>query len=376
MRGGTDTESVYSTNSNINNNRKEFEYDSLDMNNRSKLRDIYTNPALTTTGNNHGAMNRRNTAAKASGDPKDDYEVVNVADRHQFGRFANGHGHKYDNGADNDHYGTNNGHHKNDNVAEVYINNEYTEDGIWQGGNAVTGSESADEEAEPKNYEYSAAGERMLISISGDNESVYSNKILISVNNHDSGQSRGHHSKPNSPNAELYFDQDTLERSNFPERPMRGQEYRNDLADRNSRNKNIYKLKVSNNEEVSPNGTPVNSKQKNGGFYLFNDADRNSSPSHAGHVNGTPLRSLPGNGGLHRSSPSHSINNLNQHHPTVDKPSLPPKTRGMPKLPPKPMHNGNGGASPNTNTLPSSTGTPPRIGQRPLPPPPPPPPGN
>ena len=59
----TDTESVYSSNSTV---RKEFEYDSLDMNSRGKLRDIYTNPAINTAkvrGNNNRLDN------------KDDYEV-------------------------------------------------------------------------------------------------------------------------------------------------------------------------------------------------------------------------------------------------------------------------------------------------------------
>lgn len=342
---------MYSTNSN---NRKEFEYDSLDINNRAKLRDIYTNPAIA-TNNNAATKPRGNNKSKS-----DDYEVVNVSERPS----QNGSGH-FDN---SQRRNEDDGHQEN--VAGVYINNDYTDEGIWQGGGENGGDEVSGDEEEPKNYEYSAAGERMLISISGDNESVYSNKILISVNNHGSSSSHSpppphQNGKPLSNSGDMYFDPDTLERSNFG-RPQRGQEYRS-----NSTGKNIHKLRVSSNYDEEP---APSSRQK-GSFYLFNEGDRKelNNPQGSGHVNSTPLRSLPGNtsSGLQRSSQLQNSNNFNQQ--AIDRPSLPPKMRGMPKLPPKPIVQN---SLSNSNTSLASTGTPPRMGQRPLPPPPPPPPGN
>ena len=86
-------------------------------------------------------------------------QVVNVAER-SHAQFANNHMNRH---SGNYEAAVANGHHDDGNVAEVYINNEYNEENEVQ---AAMGDDSGDEE--PKSYEYSAAGERMLISISGD----------------------------------------------------------------------------------------------------------------------------------------------------------------------------------------------------------------
>lgn len=247
----SDSESLYSSNSTM---RKDFEYDSLDINSNCRLKDIYTNPNLTA----RSRIQQQNV-------DKGDYEVVGVRERR-------------------------------DNVAEVYVNNEY-DTGTLESG--ADGSEPG--------YEFSA-GERMMISISGDNESVYSNKLLISVN---SNQAPAKFFSP-----EPSFDPDTLER-----------------ATKNARTEfygSADSLEVHGSKK---DNTPETLTKSKSSFFLFRE------------VTGADQSNLASS-----SLPPYS-------NPALRKPSLPPKTRLTPKLPPKP--------SPGQNS---------RLGQRPLPPPPPPPP--
>ena len=222
----SDSESLYSSNSTI---RKEFEYDSLDINSNCRLKDLYTNPGLRTR--------------QSVPEDKDDYELVNVK-----GRDAR------------------------DNVAEVYVNNEY---------DASTLESGAGEDSDP-GYEYSA-GEKMMISISGDNESVYSNKLLISVNSS--------HVPSKFSSADVNFDPDTLERI------QKGEGH----GSKDSHDVSTVRLDSYAHE-------PATTKSS---FFLFRDSERRAS--------NPPLSSLP---------PYSS--------PAPRKPSLPPKTRSTPRLPPKP----------------------------------------
>lgn len=230
----SDSESLYSSNSTM---RKDFEYDSLDINSNCRLRDIYTNPNL---------FGRSRVQAEPE---KDDYEVVNV--KMKEGRRKN--------------------------VAEVYINNEYDASTL----------ESTGDHGE-QGYEYST-GEKMMISISGDNESVYSNKLLISVN---SNQVPSRFSS-----TALNFDPDTLERGGIRAPPKPGFYGSADSLETGSFKRNddqgITKSKSS--------------------FFLFRESQAER----------TGLTSLP---------PYSS--------PAQRKPILPPKTRITPKLPPKPSPGG------------------------------------
>ena len=245
----SDTESLYSTNSTM---RKDFEYDSLDINSNHRLRDIYTNPNL--------SSRTRTQPRTEYKDDKDDYELVNVK-----------------------------GKEGRKNVAEVYVNNEYD-------ASTLASEEEEEEEDEDSDqaFEYSA-GEKMMISISGDNESVYSNKLLISVNSNQAPSKFFSN--------DLNFDPDTLERAT---------------------SRHLQSTVSGAGAPTSPSNTNSNTSS----FYLFRD---------------------------HTSSAGSSLPPYST--PAPRKPTLPPKTRSTPRLPPKPTH-----------------GQTPRISQRPLPPPPPPPP--
>ena len=255
----SDSESLYSSNSTM---RKDFEYDSLDINSNCRHKDIYTNPGLVSRG-------RRGRQQEHG---RDDYEEVNVKER---------------------------------NVAEVYINKEYEASTMESGG---------DEDSEA-GYDFSA-GEKMMISIGGDNESVYSNKILISVN----GTQAVPPAKMFPADSTPAFDPDTLDRKEKKDEAVYGS--------------------VDSLETLTPRLPSAHVQEQDGhlreSFFLFPDdkKEKTSPPASSGSP----------------SFPPYST-------PAQRKPSLPPKTRLTPRLPPKPSH-----------------GQKSSIGQRPLPPPPPPPP--
>ena len=122
-----------------------------------------------------------------------------------------------------------------------------------------------------------------MISISGDNESVYSNKLLISVNSS--------HVPSKFSSADVNFDPDTLERI------QKGEGH----GSKDSHDVSTVRLDSYAHE-------PATTKSS---FFLFRDSERRAS--------NPPLSSLP---------PYSS--------PAPRKPSLPPKTRSTPRLPPKP----------------------------------------
>jgi hypothetical protein len=309
----SDSESLYSSQSTM---RRDFEYDSLDINSNCRYKDIYTNPNMaakrTRAGDSEshtgGKAAYRNQPTNHNSTDRDDYEIVNVKSKEAAAVSTSG--------------------GSRENVAEMYVNKEY--DASTLGSSA----EEEEEEEEEPGYEYSA-GEKMMISISGDNESVYSNKLLISVNGGGQGaaQPRAAHGSPSSRN----FDPDTLERGNASAAVSAG----NKKGEQLQQQQQLRQLSSAASEFLpssqsarfsQPAGAAANQGQNKSSFYLFREEDQ------VGHR-------LPAAAARGLDSMTAVVVN--------SKPSLPPKTRLTPKLPPKPIQKG-------------------RPVPRPLPPPPPP----
>jgi hypothetical protein len=306
----SDSESLYSSQSTM---RRDFEYDSLDINSNCRYKDIYTNPNMaakrTRAGDSEslagGKAAYRNPPTNHNSTDRDDYEIVNVKSKEAAAAVSTSGGSR-------------------ENVAEMYVNKEYDA--------STLGSSAEEEEEEEPGYEYSA-GEKMMISISGDNESVYSNKLLISVNGGGQGaaQPRAAHGSPSSRN----FDPDTLERGNASAAVSagnkKGEQQQQQLRQLSSAASEF--LPSSQSARFSqPGSAAANRGQNKSSFYLFREEDQ------VGH-----------------RFPAAAARGLDSTTAVVvnSKPSLPPKTRLTPKLPPKPIQKG-------------------RPVPRPLPPPPPP----
>ena len=303
----SDSESLYSSQSTM---RRDFEYDSLDINSNARYKDIYTNPNIAAkrpradNGMPPGAASQRTPPTT----DRDDYEIVNVKSKENATRAAGC---------------------SRENVAEMYVNNEY--DASTLNSTAEYDDEDEEEEEEEEDddqptHEYSA-GEKMMISISGDNESVYSNKLLISVNGgHNS--TRGGQQQPYHSPATRNFDPDTLERGTAAPAASGNRGYQAAPLERGSGASGRPVRR-----EMSAPGAAAG--QNKSSFYLFQD--ETTSDVNAGQRF------------LSRSVVIDSMQGV----VVSSRPSLPPKTRPTPKLPPKPMQKGN-------------------IVPRPLPPPPPP----
>ena len=133
----SDSESVYSLTSTLD---RDFDYDSLDHKLMNNMRDIYRNPHLL----------KKSTKQKVGKEDSSVYEEINMRKEPDIIKPE---------------------------VSEVYINNDYDTNTI----ESMNVSEEDYTDA-TENLVYSS-GEKMMIAISGDRESVYSNKLRIEVNN-------------------------------------------------------------------------------------------------------------------------------------------------------------------------------------------------
>jgi hypothetical protein len=306
----SDTESIYSSQSTI---RRDFEYDSLDINSNARYKDIYTNPNMAAKRSRADSSGLQDPSVfrSAAATDRDDYEIVNVKSKENAAKAVIG--------------------SRGDKVAEMYVNNEYDASTL----NSTMEYEEEEEEGDQPSHEYSA-GEKMMISISGDNESVYSNKLLISVNG--GHQARGGGLQFSSP--AKHFDPDTLERgsalTSAASAAGGGQKFKiaADVRTRPTEPMSVPSGWARRRETAPPAAGQVANKSS---FYLFREEeDLVTSDVTAGQqlLYRTAVESAPA---VVVSS----------------RPSLPPKTRLTPKLPPKPLQKG-------------------KVVPRPLPPPPPP----
>ena len=136
----SDSESIYSLTSTLD---RDFDYDSLDQKLMNNMRDIYRNPHLL----------RKSSKQRVEKEDSSVYEEINMNKEADI---------------------------KPPEVSEVYINNDYDTNTLESMN--ISEEDSTDTQ---ENLVYSS-GEKMMIAISGDSESVYSNKLRIEVNNEQS----------------------------------------------------------------------------------------------------------------------------------------------------------------------------------------------
>ena len=136
----SDSESIYSLTSTLD---RDFDYDSLDQKLMNNMRDIYRNPHLL----------RKSSKQRVEKEDSSVYEEINMNKEEDI---------------------------KPPEVSEVYINNDYDTNTLESMN--ISEEDSTDTQ---ENLVYSS-GEKMMIAISGDSESVYSNKLRIEVNNEQS----------------------------------------------------------------------------------------------------------------------------------------------------------------------------------------------
>ena len=133
----SDSESIYSLTSTLD---RDFDYDSLDQKLMNNMRDIYRNPHLL----------RKSSKQRVEKEDSSVYEEINMNKEEDI---------------------------KPPEVSEVYINNDYDTNTLESMN--ISEEDSTDTR---ENLVYTS-GEKMMIAISGDSESVYSNKLRIEVNN-------------------------------------------------------------------------------------------------------------------------------------------------------------------------------------------------
>ena len=133
----SDSESIYSLTSTLD---RDFDYDSLDQKLMNNMRGIYRNPHLL----------KKSSKQRVEKEDSSVYEEINMKNEADI---------------------------KPPEVSEMYINNDYDTNTLESMN--ISEEDSADTH---ENLVYSS-GEKMMIAISGDSESVYSNKLRIEVNN-------------------------------------------------------------------------------------------------------------------------------------------------------------------------------------------------
>ena len=143
----SDTESIYSLTSTID---KDFDYDSLDQKMMGNVRHIYRNPNI--------VKKSSNPPAKPKVEKEDSYEEINMNIKNI--KTAP----------------------KTKHVPGLYINNDY-DTNTNENSEIEDNEEDEDKENDNKDDQliYSSE-EKMMISITGNSESVFSNKLRIEVN--------------------------------------------------------------------------------------------------------------------------------------------------------------------------------------------------
>jgi len=285
----SDSESIYSLTSTLD---RDFDYDSLDQKLMNNMRDIYRNPH----------MLKKSTKQRMEKEDSSVYEEINMKKEPDI---------------------------KQQEVSEVYINNDYDTNTL----ESMNISEEDYTETQ-ENLVYSS-GEKMMIAISGDSESVYSNKLRIEVNNEQplrqNNEKRGYgytpagaHKTSQQRRWNNFGSADSLEVID-----QESEAYNNDADDDPMIN---YKQQIA-KPKISPTITQLNSNQSNHFMKPVSHVPtRATGFQSSSRLNDKPklLHPIMQQTNMVRPPPST---------PTVRHipPSLPPKTRTTPKLPPKPL---------------------------------------
>jgi len=285
----SDSESIYSLTSTLD---RDFDYDSLDHKLMNNMQDIYRNPHLL----------KKSTKQRVEREDSSVYEEINM-----------------NKGQDV----------KQPEVSEVYINNDYDTNTLESMN--ISEEDSGDPDIH-ENLVYSS-GEKMMIAISGDSESVYSNKLRIEVNNeHQAKQNKNERQGPvYNPAGYNRFNQqkkwnrfgsgDSLDKVD-----QASDAHNNDAEDDPMMNYN----RQINRQTIYPPIPQQNANQP--GHFIMPASQvmsRAKGPHPSSIVNTKPQKLQPMKHLVNTVQPSPPVRHI--------PPSLPPKTRTTPKLPPKPL---------------------------------------
>eukprot|EP00090_Calanus_glacialis_P029778 TRINITY_DN4782_c0_g1_i1.p1 TRINITY_DN4782_c0_g1~~TRINITY_DN4782_c0_g1_i1.p1 ORF type:complete len:959 (-),score=180.57 TRINITY_DN4782_c0_g1_i1:103-2979(-) len=312
----SDSESIYSLTSTLD---RDFDYDSLDQKLMNNMRDIYRNPHLL----------KKSSKQRVEREDSSVYEEINMKKEADI---------------------------KPPEVSEVYINNDYDTNTLESMN--ISEEDSTDTH---ENLVYSS-GEKMMIAISGDSESEYSNKLWIEVNNEQPlRQNNEKKSYGYTPAGTGRVNQqrrwnnfgsaDSLEVID-----QESEAHNNDADDEPMIN---YKHQIA-KPKFSPTISQLNSNQSDHFMKpVSHMLTRATGFQSSGVLNNKPQPLQPIMQQTNMVRPAPSTPTL-RHIP----PSLPPKTRSTPKLPPKPLEKSL------SNSVQNPTDS--MTGKRPLPPLPPP----
>jgi len=278
----SDSESIYSLTSTLD---RDFDYDSLDHKLLNNMRDIYRNPHLL----------KKSTKHKVEKEDSSVYEEINMRKDSETSQPPK--------------------------VSEVYINNDYDTNTL------ESMNISEEESVDPTDKLVYSSGEKMMIAISGDSESVYSNKLRIEVNGEQPARQNNEKKGYGATSGNLktspptrwgkFGSADSLD-------IMDNASVQNNDAGKDSMinyNHQIAKPKIS------PAISQLNSNQSDHFTKSVSHAPARTAGPQTGNMFDDRSQAIQVSVRQTPSTPT------TRHIP----PSLPPKTRTTPKLPPKPL---------------------------------------